>query len=135
MRRKLNYEVLSPREAGIEVHNLVRSDGETDRKRLTVEVCHDRDSIELLLLRGFCPTGGYDLQILDVSVSSESEPAEVSVLVNMIDPRSEDMVTMAFTRPAKVVRLSSDQLPQKEELLITVRDSESRLLAKELLRQ
>lgn len=63
--------------------------------------------VVLAVHRGLCKTGGYRVEIKDVTVASKSQ---VDVEVDLIDPSSESFNTLAMTYPVDLVRVSRRQL-------------------------
>jgi len=70
----------------------------------------DLDRYALILVaRGTCPTGGYQVRIESVV----HQPDAVWVVIRYRDPRSRESVTMAMTSPVDAVLVPRGQLPTK----------------------
>ena len=131
MRKKVRFEVLSLKQADVDVHKYSRPRQKTDTEGLTAQIREGEGYGELVLLRGFCPTGGYDLEVL--SVNTEVDDEGVSIILDLINPEPDAVVTMMFTRPGRVVRIPKQDLPNSKEISFAVKDSNKHLLDRAVL--
>jgi len=64
----------------------------------------------ILVARGVCPTGGYQVRVERVV----RQPDGVRVLIRYRDPRPRDSVTMTMTSPVDAVLVPREQLPAEK---------------------
>ncbi len=108
MQREVSYTVLSTDAAGIpaDALGLNRPAGRDEHPHTVSCSVHEGSAhIDVVLVRGLCPTGGYRLEVLGVGVRDEGDGDEVIITVSLSDPGPGAIVTMMVNRPALVVRV------------------------------
>lgn len=108
MQRDVSYTVLSTDAAGIPTGalGLNRPAGQDEHPHTVSASAHlGAAHIDVALVRGLCPTGGYRLEVLEVGVSEQEDGARIVITVSLSDPDPGDIVTMMVNRPALVVRV------------------------------
>ena len=110
MARKPVYSVLSPGAAGISNRELGlnRPASGEDPNSVQIRIRQTDVHTDVVLSRGMCPTGGYEIGIHMVELGSAKDSSEVVITVDLRDPGPADMVTMVTTRPTAVVRFARD---------------------------
>ena len=108
MQRDVSYTVLSTDAAGIptDALGLNRPAGQDEHPHtVSASVHRGAAHIDVVLVRGLCPTGGYSLEVLGVQVSEQGDGDRITITVSLCDPGPGDIVTMMVNRPALVVRV------------------------------
>ncbi len=110
MARNPVYSVLSPDAAGISKRELGlnRPASEEDPDSVQIRIRQTDVHTDVVLSRGMCPTGGYEIGVHTVEFGSAKDKSEVVITVDLRDPGPADMVIMMTTRPTAVVRFARD---------------------------
>ncbi len=127
MARYPAYSVLSPDAAGISKSELGlnRPAAEEDSDSVRARVRQSDAHTDVVLSRGMCPTGGYELGVHTVEFGSSEDESEVVITVHLRDPGPTDIVTMMTTRPTAVVRFSRGLFTARR---VTVKNDEGDVL-------
>ncbi|GEM_PF-6360148 len=117
MSEELTFSVLSLDRAGYSADqmNLNRPSEDDEPDGVSLAVLKTAARVDVFVFRGMCPTGGYAIDVQEVSLCE----SEVCITVELIDPAPGDVVTMMMTRPVKVVRFPGDTFPAR---YVSVRD-------------
>ena len=115
--------VLTLNEAGLSADALnLNRPSDDEPHSVSIALARSTSHVDVIVYRGLCPTGGYDINVEDVQFRSEED--EFTITVSLVDPGPDDFVTMMLTRPTKVVRLRIDELPAQ---YVSVRDVDGEL--------
>jgi len=87
---------------------------------LTLNACEQDGSVYIALWRGLCPTGGYRLNIGEIWLSEDL--SRLTVLVDLVDPPPDAVVTMVAVQPSVFARICGHALPQTQLDLVAMDD-------------
>jgi hypothetical protein len=127
MTRDPAYSVLSPDAAGIRTSELGlnQPEAEEDPNSVQIRLRQTDDHTDVVLSRGMCPTGGYEIGVCAVEFGSAEDRSQVIITVHLRDPGPNDLVTMMTTRPTAVVRFTRDLFAVRR---VTVKSDEGDVL-------
>ncbi len=85
--------------------------------------CSYNSEVYVIVTRGEKPTGGYDIDIVDMKLVKEDDETETLVVyTSFTDPEPGDIVTQVITYPYEVAKTNLERLPDKIELKVQYDD-------------
>lgn len=85
--------------------------------------CSYNNEVYVIVTRGEKPTGGYDIDIVDMKLVKEDDETETLVVyTSFTDPEPGDIVTQVITYPYEVAKTNLERLPDKIELKVQYDD-------------
>ena len=85
--------------------------------------CSYNSEVFVIVTRGEKPTGGYDIDVVDMKLVQEEDETETLVVyTNFTDPEPGDLVTQVITYPYEVTKTDLERLPEKIEMKVQYED-------------